>query len=137
MFGAELRSLVPTFSCRKFDNSIVLTFLKPPDLPPLSHFVIYFIKTNKLFSRVVPFDAKTIFRNTVEIELSSTFVGPNEPVDIKISSQPNSYVGLISLDAAKVSNDFGSGHIDILRQLFDYSAIADLVTSTVSAKVAY
>lgn len=93
--------------------------MKPPEMPPITHFIIHFVKSCKLISAIKTFDVEATLSNFVHLELSADAVKPGETVAINIASNPNSFIGLMSVDASTTPYDIKRGDSVEYTKVFD------------------
>lgn len=76
----------------------VFSFLATFDLTPRAHIIVYYFKGEDIISSKIDIEINEELQNFVKLKISSPSVGPGDIVNIDISSNPRSYIGLMGVD---------------------------------------
>lgn len=94
--GKIIRS--ETISIETWINNYAFKFPATFDLAPTAHLVVYYFKGNDIQSAHTKFDIRDDLNNYLTLKLSTPKAKAGATVDIDISTNPNSYVGLLGVD---------------------------------------
>lgn len=79
-------------------NYHVFDFLATFDLTPLAHVIVYYFNSDDLISTKIDIEIRDELENFVKLKLSDSNVAPGDAVNITVTSNPRSYVGLLGVD---------------------------------------
>lgn len=105
-------------------NYHVFQFLATFDLLPTVHLIVYYFKNNDIISAKVDIDIRENLNNFIKLKLSQENVKPGETVNIDITTNPKSLVGLVGVDSSvlllKKNNDLTIDDVWDERELYQY-----------------
>lgn len=76
----------------------VFSFLATFELAPKAHLIVYYFKNDEIISARIDIELRDELQNFVKLKLSSAKVAPGDNVNIDVTTNPNSYVGLLGVD---------------------------------------
>lgn len=120
----------------------VFSFLATFELLPKAHLIAYYFKNDDIVSAKVDVEIRDELQNFVKLKLSSVRAAPGDNVSIAVSTNPNSYVGLMGIDQSvlllKKNDDLTIDAAFNERELYQYQFHEkDLQESLSNAKYFY
>lgn len=76
----------------------VFSFMATFDLAPKANLIVYYFKNDDIISSKIDVEIRDELRNFVKLKLSSSRAAPGDAVNISVSSNPRSYIGLMGVD---------------------------------------
>lgn len=93
--GKIIRAETVTVPDREYH---VIEFPATFEMAPNAQLIVYYFKGDEIQSATAQIDLKEDLHNYVKVKLGSTRAKPGSTVDIEISTNPQSYVGLLGVD---------------------------------------
>nr|BAR45614.1 thioester-containing protein 3 [Scolopendra japonica] len=105
------------------ERSIKVKFFITRAMAPNIRFIVYYTDlSGEVVADGISFEVEGVFQNYVNIESNSKDVKPKDTVNLQISTNPNSFVGLLGIDQSvlilKTGNDISQQ--EILYQLDEF-----------------
>ncbi|XP_076755633.1 thioester-containing protein 1 allele R1 isoform X2 [Xylocopa sonorina] len=78
-------------------------FLPTYVMAPTAHVIVYYVGTDgEIIADSLDIELEGVLKNFVDIKIAPEEVGPGENVNLVITSNPNSYVGLLGVDQRSI-----------------------------------
>lgn len=79
-------------------NYHVFSFMATFDLLPRAHLIVYYFKNDDIVSTKIDIDIRENLNNFIKLKLSEKRVQPGDNINIDITTNPGSHVGLLGVD---------------------------------------
>lgn len=95
----ETKTIAPAFD--DSDNSEYIhrfTFLPNFNYAPMATVIVYCVRNELIVSTSLSVELYDDFKNFIDLNVSSDKAKPGDVVDVKVTSNPKSYIGLLGID---------------------------------------
>lgn len=102
----------------------VFSFLATFEMAPRAHLIVYHFKNDDIISSKIDIEIRDELQNFVKLKVAASRAAPGDVVNISISSNPRSYIGLMGIDQSvlllKKNDDITVDSAFNERELYQY-----------------
>lgn len=95
----ETKTIAPVFDDSDTSEYVHrFTFLPNFNYSPKAQVIVYCVRNGSIISTKLSVDLYDDFKNFIDLDVSQETTKPGEIVDINVTSNPKSYIGLLGID---------------------------------------